>query len=73
MEEHNIDSRLMHDLNKEHIGTPITADTFNDIWNAIECIDYRLRDVERINQRYKIALIIIALVQIMLLIILSIK
>ena len=29
--------------------TPITADTFNDIWNAIDCIDYRLRDVEEKN------------------------
>ena len=30
-------------------STPITADTFNDIWNAIDCIDYRLRDVEENN------------------------
>jgi len=29
--------------------TQITADTFNDIWNAIDCIDYRLRDVEEKN------------------------
>ena len=44
--------------------TPITADTFNDIWNAIECIDYRLRKLEH---TYKIALTIITLLQIILL------
>ena len=32
--------------NAPDTSTPITADTFNDIWNAIDCIDYRLRDVE---------------------------
>jgi len=36
----------MQKIKFENNKTPITADTFNDILNAIDCIDYRLRDME---------------------------
>ena len=32
--------------NAPDTSTPINADTFNDIWNAIDCIDYRLINME---------------------------
>lgn len=56
--------------NTPDTSTPITADTFNDIWNAIDCIDYRLRETEENNMNeFKIKHISRTIIQVVFMIV----